>query len=94
MAGHDFINGCFEFTAGVLLWLNVWKLHKDKKVFGVHVVPVIFFTVWGYWNLIFYPAVNAWVSFGAGMLVTLANTVWGIQVLYYLRKQRVQNDRR
>lgn len=87
----DIINCAFEFSAGMLLWLNVYRLAKDKQVHGVHVAPVAIFALWGYWNLIFYPVVNAWLSFFAGILVVLANTSWLIQIVYYWRRQRSNN---
>lgn len=83
----DIINGLFETIAGLLLCMNVYRLHKDKKVQGVSVIPTSFFMLWGYWNLYFYPSVNCVLSFWGGILVVAANTVWVIQMIHYGRKQ-------
>lgn len=79
----DLINGLFEFCGGLLLWMNVQRLYKDKVFKGVSVVPTAFFMAWGYWNLYFYPAVNAPWSWYGGMVIVAANTVWLGQMIYY-----------
>lgn len=86
---NDLINGLFELGGGIVLWLNVWKLYKDKQIKGVHWTPVLFFGLWGYWNLYYYPSLDQWFSFWGGVFVTLANTVWFIQMVYYLNRKRV-----
>lgn len=83
---HDIINGSFEIVAGTLLGINVYKLHKDKKVMGVSVIPTAFFMLCGYWNLYFYPTINCVLSFYGGLLVVLTNTIWVGQMIYYGRK--------
>jgi len=83
----DAVNGCFECVGGLLLWLNVRRLYRDKVFKGVSVVPTAFFMAWGYWNLYFYPAVDAPLSFFGGLVIVAANTVWLGQMVYY-RKRR------
>ena len=84
----DLINGLFELFGGVLLWKNVAQLHKDKETKGVHWSPVMFFAAWGYWNLYYYPSLNQWLSFMAGINIVTANTIWVLQMMYYLRKNK------
>ena len=72
----DLVNGLFEFGGGVLLWLNVRRLWRDRTVSGVSALPVVFWTAWGLWNLWFYPAVNCWASFAGGIFVVAANGAW------------------
>jgi uncharacterized membrane protein YfcA len=86
----DNINGVFEAVGGLFIFLNVLKLHKDKKVRGVSWVSIVFFTLWGYWNLIFYPAIGQMTSTLFAGLTALVNTAWLAQILYYNRKERVQ----
>ena len=81
----DLINGFFELFGGVLLWKNVVQFHNDKEIKGVHLSPVMFFAAWGYWNLYYYPSLDQWFSFTAGINIVTANTVWVIQMLYYIR---------
>jgi len=84
----DTVNGLFEMCGGILLWMNVRRLYRDKEFRGVSVVPTAFFMAWGYWNLYFYPAVGAPLSFIGGLFIVTANTVWLWQMLYYWRKNR------
>ena len=67
---------------------NVAKLNRDKLVRGVHVIPTSLFTLWGYWNLFYYPSLGQWVSLCAGVNVVAANTVWVVQMIHYIRKER------
>ncbi len=84
----DFINGMFECVAGFMILLHVLQLHKDKQVRGLHVVPVVFFTTWGFWNLYYYPHLDQWWSFAGGIFIVLMNVVWCLQIRYYLRQER------
>jgi hypothetical protein len=85
----DTINSTFELVAGCLIWLSVRKLARDKKVLGVHFAPISFFALWGFWNLYYYPAIDQWWSFFAGINVVTANTVWMVQMIYYEWRERV-----
>lgn len=87
----DMINGIFELFGALFLILNVLRIHKDKKLSGVHWMPTVFFTVWGMWNLYYYPSLDQWYSFYGGLLIATVNTVWLLQIFYYseLRKRLV-----
>ena len=84
----DLINGLFELCGSLVLWRNVYTLHKDKGYLGVHWMTTGFFALWGYWNMYYYPSLNQWLSFVGGCSITIANTVWLIQMLYYGRKEK------
>lgn len=84
----DIVNGCFELLGGFFLMQNVRRLRKEKQVKGVSVLATAFFMGWGYWNLYFYPAVNAWLSFAGGIHIVFWNTVWVAMALYYGAKSR------
>ena len=79
----DAVNGSFEFVGGLLLWLNVRALHRDKRIRGVRIFPTAFFCAWGFWNLYFYPHLGQWLSFLGGLNIVAANTVWVAQMIYY-----------
>lgn len=72
----DLINGAFEFSGGVVNWLNVRQLLKDKKLRGVSKIPCIMFTTLGIWNLYYYPALGQWISFTGGLVIVAANGLW------------------
>lgn len=84
---NDFINAMFELCSGIFLWLNVLELYKAKVVRGVSVWSFLVFTLWGYWNLYYYPSLNQIWSFLGGLLVVSANTVWLIMAWRYREKK-------
>ena len=88
----DIINGAFESVAGVLIWMNVITLYKDKTITGVHWCPVLVFTLWGFWNLVYYPHLGQWISFFGGIAVVTANTTWLIQMVYYKNRASTDGD--
>jgi hypothetical protein len=85
MQFNDLINGLFELVGGILNWMNVVRLFKDKDIKGVYYPAWIFFAVWGLWNLYYYPSLDQWMSFVGGLIITSANVVWVILALYYTK---------
>ena len=63
----DAVNGMFELLGAVFLVANCVRLYRDKQIKGVSPLPIVFFTVWGLWNLYFYPSVGAMWSFWGGI---------------------------
>jgi len=82
----DKINGLYEAVGGFFILLHCWRLYKDKKVKGVSIVAVIFFTSWGVWNLWYYPHLNQWMSFVGGLFIVVSNSLW-IWLLIRYRKR-------
>ena len=80
---NDLINAFFEFGGAVVVWMNVFKLHKDKKIMGVFWPVWVFYSVWGMWNLYYYPTLQQHWSFWAGLLLVIGNTFWVCQAVYY-----------
>jgi uncharacterized membrane protein YfcA len=89
----DLINGLFELGGGILLTLNCLRLYKDKALRGVSPLPTVFFTSWGFWNLYFYPSVNAWYSFYGGLLIVVINCFWLGQIIFYSRRKNASRTR-
>ena len=85
---QDNVNGLFEFCGGLFILLSCIKLYKDKKVRGVSVIGIAYFTLWGYWNIHYYPHLGQWTSFVGGLCVVLVNTAWLGQMIYYIRKEK------
>ena len=83
---YDTINDSFELIAGLFLILNIVELYKRKITVGIHILPVFFFTLWGIWNIIYYPAIGQKLSFYAGLLIVFNNGIWVIMALYYKYK--------
>lgn len=84
----DGVNASFEIIAGFLLLLNVREIVRTKTVKGVHLAPAIFFTIWGMWNIFYYPMLKQPISFYAALLVVAANGAWVILAVYYKNKNR------
>lgn len=78
----DTLNGAFEAIGSLMIWRNVIALHRDKMFRGVRIAPVVFWALWGIWNLYYYPHLGQWLSFFGGCSVVLANVVWCCQMVY------------
>jgi len=76
MSVPDIINGTFECVGGLLCWLNVRRLMKDRKISGVFWPVSLFFSVWGAWNLFYYPHLQQWFSFVGGLVIVTGNSAW------------------
>ena len=79
----DLINGSFELLAGFFILNHCKKVVKDKKVRGVSIISVAFFTSWGFWNLFYYPHLGQVLSFWGGIIVVFANALWTILLIRY-----------
>lgn len=90
----DLLNGLFEFGGGfAIIFGHCRKLVKDKQVKGVSWLSVGFFSLWGWWNAIFYyPNLNQWMSFWGGLSIVIANTIWLILLIKYKRSDNLIND--
>lgn len=86
MAWQDLFNGGFELLAAPFIFLSIMKLLKEKQVRGVSWVHVFYFTLWGLWNLYFYPHLNQWASFVGGLSIVVANGTWVILLIKYRKK--------
>ncbi len=84
----DAINGAFEFVGAIMNFSNVIRLYEDKQVKGVNIFPSVFFSLWGIWNLYYYPHLDQWLSFAGGCAIVIVNLIWVGGALYYTRKNR------
>jgi len=76
----DATNAVFETIGALVVLLNVRALLRDRRIAGVHWAPTVFFTTWGIWNVLYYPALGQWASAAAGVLLALANIAWLVLV--------------
>lgn len=79
----DAINATFELVGTALNCLSIYRVYKDKCIKGVSVVPTTFYFSWGLWNIYFYPTMNLWLSFWAGLAIIFSNATWVALALYY-----------
>jgi len=85
---QDNVNGLFELLGGMFIFLHCVRLFKDKKVRGVSFIATAYFTLWGFWNIHYYPHLKQWWSFVGGLTIVAMNTLWIIMMIYYIRKER------
>src|SRR5215213_4295535 len=85
----DVINALFETIGGALLFLNSYRAVKAKTIIGVDPAPTMFFWLWGVFNLWYYSHLNQPLSTTAGILPTIANTLFLSLWWYYSRKKLI-----
>lgn len=71
----DVLNGAFELGGAVLMLFSVRALLRDKMVRGFSPAPMAFITMWGLWNLFYYPSLGQWLSFTGGVALVIMNSV-------------------
>jgi Kef-type K+ transport system membrane component KefB len=84
---NDIVNAVFEFGMACALTLNLYRLWRDKQVRGISLWGVVWPTMWGYWNLYYYPSLGQTASFIAGVFVVATNTSWVLLALKYKRQR-------
>ena len=82
----DFFNGLFEFIGAVMIAADVRQIYRDKAVHGIYWPGRVFFTVWGGWNLFYYPSLDQWWSFSGGLAIAILNVIWLAFAIYYRDK--------
>lgn len=87
MHAADFINGAFEMLGAVLVLNHCRAVLKDRAVAGVSVLSCWMFTVWGGWNLVYYPHLGQWASFAGGCVLVAANAFY-VSLLLRFRRTR------
>lgn len=89
----DMGNALFEAGGAILIWLSVRQLWKDRVIKGVYWPAWFFYMLWGLWNLYYYPSLDQWLSFSAGVVLVSGNAAW-VSMAVYLKfiapKPRVQ----
>ena len=72
----DLVNGLFEALAGLFVINHCRVLLRDRAVAGVSIASVAFFTLWGVWNLWYYPNLGQFWSLVGAVFIVLANAVY------------------
>lgn len=72
----DMINASFEFAGSLVVCFSIFTIMKDKCYAGINIIHVGFFSVWGVWNVFYYPAIGQPWSFIAGCFLAAANVVY------------------
>jgi len=80
---YDLVNGLFEVIGAFFVWVNVIVLWKEQQVKGVYWPVTAFFSLWGFWNLLYYPSLGQYWSLLGGIFLALGNASWVLLALYY-----------
>jgi hypothetical protein len=83
----DLGNSLWEWGGSFAAWRGVFALHKDKHFAGTRIEVALFFLLWGFWNMYYYPHLDQWISFTGGLSLVIANCAWFMLMLKY-RKER------
>ena len=86
MSWADIVNSSFEGAAALFILNNCRILYRDKILRGISILSTVFFTLWGGWNIYYYPSLNQWASFWGGIVVTCVN-VWYVGMMVYYNKK-------
>lgn len=88
----DLINALFELLGAMIIVLNIHKVMEDRLVRGIHWYVVAFFCFWGIWNLFYYPYLDQWLSFAAGVLMVTMNMIYTALLIHYTWKEQRARD--
>lgn len=91
---QDVVNGLFETLGGFFIMFSCVKLLRQKKVRGVSLVHVTYSTGWGFWNLYYYPFLNQRLSTIGGSIVAIVNILWLVMLIFYIRKEKHEIQRK
>ncbi len=80
----DLINGSFETLGCLFVLKHCSALWKSKQARGVSLISTIYFTLWGFWNIWYYPHLDQWLSFTGGIAIVISNCIW-VGLLIFIR---------
>lgn len=83
----DLLNGLFEFGGSLLTWVSAYRVYRDRGYAGIYLPAVVFFWMWGGWNLYYYPHLGQMWSFLGGCSLVAANATWAALMCHYGRKR-------
>ena len=84
----DVINALFEAFGAYTAWANFFMLRRDQAIKGVYWPVWLFYSVWGMWNVIYYPALGQWFSFFMGLVLLAGNISWTILAARIAARER------
>lgn len=91
MISADAINASFELLAGLFVLNHCRVLRQHKTLRGVSMISMGFFTLWGVWNMYYYPALAQPLSFYGGVFVVAVNAFYLGLALHYNRKEALSD---
>lgn len=83
----DLINAGFELGGFIMMLPSLVRAWRLRAIVGVHWATPAFFWSWGLWNVFYYPHLDQWLSFTAGLLLIVSNSAWFAMVILFTRKE-------
>jgi hypothetical protein len=83
---HDLINTGFVIGGAIFMFLNCYRLYKDKQTAGFSLLSTLFFAAWNVWGVFLFLSLGLWISLTAQLFVVLAYVIWISQIVYYRRR--------
>lgn len=84
---NDMVNGLFELMGSLFIFNHCRVLLRDKVVGGLSITSIVFFQLWGIWNIWYYPSLGQWYSFTGGVFIAIANTCWILLLMKYRKNK-------
>lgn len=82
----DLINAIWEVLGGLFVIPSIVSIAKTKEVKGVNWSTIMFFFIWGLWNIYFYPHNGFILSFYGGVFLSILNFIWVLMLIKYSKK--------
>lgn len=73
---QDLANGALELSGGLFILNHCRAVMRDRRVAGVSKLSIALFTLWGVWNIYYYPSLGQWASMTGGLMVVAANALY------------------
>jgi hypothetical protein len=91
MQGHwqDWVNASFEFLVTFSVLFSMKALCKDKEVKGYSPRVVIFFNVFGVWNLFYYSKLQQLFSTAGVAVATTVSIFYSSMFFYYIHREKI-----
>lgn len=87
----DGINALFELGGAIAVIPSIMKLLSDRHHAGVSAWTMMFFSAWGWWNLLYYPHLDQMLSTIGAAFLAVANTTYLILLVRFgARAQRAR----
>jgi len=84
----DLVNSLFFVIPAIAMWLNVYKLVKDKEIKGVKLIPAYCFSASTLWGMYYYYQIGQIGSFLTITFMAMGNTTWTSLAVYYTYRKK------
>jgi len=87
----DIINAMFELGGFMAIIPSILAVLRDKCWQGLSLMTPVFFTSWGFWNILYYPHLDQFWSACAAVLLTVSNSIY-LALLFKYRTKSLEAE--